>query len=288
MTKNPNYQNGSSNNNLIAINRNLFLVLIVVLALLAGAGGGFALGQYSAARNFMAMQETIAANAQAQQPEIVYLPQPAPLAEDQPAAVEAPEEFVELEPPPTPEQAVEPQLPQVPERQEISVDDDPYLGPEDAPVTIVEFSDYQCSYCARFHIETMDALLEAYPDEVRFVYRDYPLLGSHPEAQKASEAAQCANDQGNFWEMHDLLFSNQGSLGSESYALFAEQLGLDMDAFSACLEDGKYEEEVLADLDDGLSYGVTGTPTFFVNGVMLLGAQPLEAFAGLIEEELQK
>jgi protein-disulfide isomerase len=167
----------------------------------------------------------------------------------------------------------------------VKTDGDPQIGPDNAKVTIVEFSDFQCPYCKRFRDETLNVLVEKYGDDIRFVYRDYP-LPSHPQAQKAAEAAECADEQGKFWEMHDLLYSNQESLSDDLYTVFAAQLGLDTQKFNDCLSSNKYAEEVAADLQDGQAYGVTGTPTFFVNGQVLVGAQPVSAFEALIDQEL--
>lgn len=155
-------------------------------------------------------------------------------------------------------------------------------------MTIVEFSDFQCPYCKRFRDQTFDALIEQYGDQIRIVYRDFPLDSIHPEARKAAEAAECADDQGKFWEYHDLVYANQQvtGLGLEALGGFAEELELDMDEFNECLESGKYADEVSADLADGTRYSVTGTPTFFINGVRLVGAQPLAAFTAIIDQEL--
>ena len=169
---------------------------------------------------------------------------------------------------------------------DVSVDDDPVMGNEDAPVVIVEFSDFQCSYCARFYQDTLPQLFEEYGDDIQFVYRDYPLSPIHPHAQEAAEAAECANDQDAFWEYHDLLFDNQTALDTESLISYAEELELDTDEFTDCLESGKYTDEVLADFEEGRSYGVSGTPTFFINGVRLVGAQPFANFQQVIEAEL--
>jgi protein-disulfide isomerase len=171
---------------------------------------------------------------------------------------------------------------------EISADDDPGVGPVDAPVLIVEFTDYQCSYCASFARETLHQILSAYGNRVRFVVRDFPLLSMHPQAQEAAEATQCANDQGGFWEYHDLLFQNQQALDVGSLEDYARQLDLDVAAFASCLDSDRYLAEVQHDLTDGQSYGVKGTPTFFINGRILRGAQPFSAFQAVIDEELQR
>ncbi|HXF50383.1 MAG TPA: thioredoxin domain-containing protein [Dehalococcoidia bacterium] len=169
---------------------------------------------------------------------------------------------------------------------DVSVDDDPARGPEDAAVTIIEFSDFQCPYCGRFFQQTLPQLMAQYGDRIRFVYRDFPLDQIHPNARNAAIAAECADDQGRFWEYHDVLFSNQQALGVADLKRYAEQLGLDVAAFSACLDSQKYNDEVNADLRDGLQAGVTGTPTFFINGRRVVGAQPLQTFQTLIDQAL--
>jgi protein-disulfide isomerase len=171
----------------------------------------------------------------------------------------------------------------------VSVDDDPVLGPDDAPVTIVEFSDFQCPFCARFQQQTFNALREKYGDDIRIVFRDFPLSSLHPDATKASEAAECADDQGKFWEMHDAMFQSQAitGVGLPAVTSMAESLDLDMDEFQECVDSGKYADEVAKDLQEGTSYGVTGTPTFFINGVRLVGAVPIDQFSAIIDEELE-
>jgi len=171
---------------------------------------------------------------------------------------------------------------------QVSADDDPALGPEDAPVLIVEFSDYQCPFCARVASETLPQILEAYEGKIRLVFRDFPLTSMHSNAQKAAEAAECADDQGQFWAYHDILFQNQQALDIDSLKEYAQELGLDTDAFNECLDSGQYTPEVENDLAQGQSYGVTATPTFFINGRLLRGAQPFSAFEAMIEEELAK
>jgi len=171
-------------------------------------------------------------------------------------------------------------------RVEVSVDDDTIKGNPNAPVTIVEFSDFQCSFCARFYEQTLLQLRQQYIDtgKVKFVYRDFP-LGNHEYAQKAAEATECADDQGKFWEMHDLLFET-GLLAPSDLKQHAVTLGLDTTEFNECLDSGKYTGEVQKDLKDGQAAGVQGTPSFFINGVLLRGAQPFSAFQQVIEAEL--
>ncbi|MBN1965427.1 MAG: DsbA family protein [Anaerolineae bacterium] len=166
---------------------------------------------------------------------------------------------------------------------EVSVDDDPAIGPEDAPIVVVEFSDYRCPYCARFHEQTLYPLLEQYEGQIRLVYRDFPVVGG----EQAALASECADDQGMFWEYHDLLFENQQSLSSESALVeLASQLDLDIDEFTTCLTDSVHEPEIEGDFADAVSYGLRGTPSFFINGRLLVGAQPLSAFTAVIDDLL--
>ena len=178
---------------------------------------------------------------------------------------------------------------QQPTRQNIAVDDDPVLGNKNAPVTIVEFSDFQCPYCGRFYTQTLPSIKKEYIDtgKVKIVYRDFP-LSFHANAQPAAEATECADEQGKYWEYHDEIFKNQQSLSSDLYLKLAEDLGLDADKFKICIETNKYKEEVNADFNYGQNAGVSGTPTFFINGIKLVGAQPYEAFKQIIDAELAK
>lgn len=173
----------------------------------------------------------------------------------------------------------------------VSPDDDPFKGPEDAPVIIIEFSDFQCPFCERFYNATLNSLLKNYEGKVKFVYRDFPISSIHPHAQKAAEAGECAHEQGAFWKMHDKIFENQevwSSVGPPEFKKYAREIGLDAAKFDSCLDSGKYKDEVEKDLKDGTAAGVTGTPTFFINGQRLVGAQPLSAFVSMIDAELAK
>ncbi len=172
-----------------------------------------------------------------------------------------------------------------PTRFDISVDDDPYIGPVSAPITIVEFSDYNCGFCRRFHQLTFRELMAAYPDQIRFVYRDFPVTSQ--ESYYAAQAAQCAADQEAYWQFHDILFEGELGLGSETYAAYASQLGLDADELLACLASEKYSQEVQDDARYAAGLGVTGTPTFFINGLPMVGAQPLAQFQQVIDGELE-
>ena len=169
-------------------------------------------------------------------------------------------------------------------RVEVSADDDPAYGPEDASVVVIEFSDFNCPYCGRFARETMPLLRENYEDRMRFVYRDFPILGD--SSLQAAIAAECADDQGAFWDYHDLLFENQDSFNQEIFIDFAGELGLDVDQFAACQNDSSVHEEVIADYAEAQRLGANGTPTFFINGRRVVGAQPYEAFQRVIDEEL--
>jgi protein-disulfide isomerase len=171
-------------------------------------------------------------------------------------------------------------------RYEVPIDDDPALGPQNAAITIVEFSDYECPYCRRWHSEVYPNLRDAYAEQVRFVYRDFPLSSIHPNAFPAAEAANCANEQGAFWDFHEMLFSMELGLGSEAYQAYASRLGLDASAFSECLESGRFGGEVQADYDFAAELGVRSTPTFFINGIAVVGAQPFEVFQQVIDKEL--
>ena len=173
-----------------------------------------------------------------------------------------------------------------PPRVQVTQDDDAAKGPETAAVTIVEFSDYQCPYCSRAET-TITAVMEKYDGQIRLVYRDYP-LSFHKNAQKAAEASECAEEQGKFWEMHAAMFANQSKLTLPQLIETAGTIGLDAAGFKTCLESGKYAQEVKKDFADGKSYGVTGTPTFFINGIMMVGAKNVDAFSAIIDQELDR
>lgn len=176
-----------------------------------------------------------------------------------------------------------------------TADDDAFLGSADAPVTIIEFSDFQCPFCRKLWRDVLPQLKKDYIDtgKVKFVYRDYPLTGLHEMAQGSAEAAECADDQGKFWDMHDKMFAEQEKKGAGTIAYtiidlkkWAGQIGLNQSQFNDCLDTEKYKSEVEKDLADGTASGVRGTPAIFINGKLISGAQPFEVFKRATEAEL--
>lgn len=158
-------------------------------------------------------------------------------------------------------------------------------GAKDAPVTIVEFSDFQCPFCKNATV-TVKQVVEKNVGKVKWVFRDFPIAGLHPAAPKAHEAARCAAEQGKFWEYHDLLFEKSPRQAPDELKQYAKDLKLDAASFVQCLDSGKHEAEVTRDIQEGSRLGVTGTPTFFINGRQLVGAQPSTAFQKIIDSEL--
>ncbi len=161
----------------------------------------------------------------------------------------------------------------------------PARGPENAPVVIVSFSDYECPFCKRAE-PTIDAVLAKYPTQVRLVFRHLPLDALHPQARPAAIAAVCAESQGKFWEYHALLFENQQALGNEELAKYASTAGLDAAVFKTCLQSPEAAQRVQADTDAARALGITGTPAFFINGILISGARPLDDFSKWIDREL--
>lgn len=179
----------------------------------------------------------------------------------------------------------------------VSIDDDPIKGDPDAPVTIVEFSDYQCPFCKRSNDNVLSKIQEEYIDKgkVRLVFRDYP-LAFHKQAVPAAIAANCAGEQGKYWEVHDFLFANPDKLNPQAVAAASDQLGLDKAKFEACAGDKSKEDEITADFKEGQEYGVTGTPSYFIGrtedgkeitGAFVRGAQPYDVFKKHIDEQLE-
>ncbi len=172
-----------------------------------------------------------------------------------------------------------------PPRADVAINGAPTRGPANAPVTLVEFSDFQCPYCARVQ-PVLRKIRDTYKDQVKLVYKDFPLPQIHPQAPKAAEAARCAREQDKYWDYHDKLFQDAKNLTPDTLKRYAAALHLDTAAFAACLDSGKYAAAVRKDMAQGAELGVTGTPSFFVNGRFLAGAQPFSAFQALIDELL--
>ena len=167
------------------------------------------------------------------------------------------------------------------------IDDDSVKGDKDAPVTIVEFSDYECPFCTKFYEQSLQLIEKNYIDtgKVKFIYRDFP-LSFHQNAQKAAEAAECAGEQDKYFEMHDLLFEKGVSGGVNAFKQYAKDIGLNTKKFDQCLDSGAMAQEVKDDFAAGQQLGVSGTPAFFINGKLVSGAQPYSVFEQIIEQEL--
>ena len=163
----------------------------------------------------------------------------------------------------------------------LATTDDPSFGNPDADIVIVEFSDFACPACYKAH-QVINEIKKDYSDRVYFVFRNFPLVQNNEQSLIAAMASECAHEQGRFWEMHDKLFDNQGSISPEQVKIFAVQIGLNNLDFNSCLENGKYFEEIEADFQQGYNVGVKATPTFFVNGVKIEGAIPLVTFEKII------
>jgi protein-disulfide isomerase len=168
-----------------------------------------------------------------------------------------------------------------------TVDDDVVLGQADAPVTVVVFGDYECPFCERLYQDAEKQMREEYikTGKVKMVYRDYP-LSFHPAAQPAAEAAECAGDQGKYWQYHDALFERQATLGTMNYVELAGELGLDKASFKNCVDTNRFAAEVAKDQADGVAAGVDGTPASFINGKLISGAVPYATFKAAIEAAL--
>lgn len=169
------------------------------------------------------------------------------------------------------------------------IDDDPYIGSLDAPIVMVEFGGYEDRFTAKFHQETLPDLLDEYGDQILYVFRDNPLDNLHPNGRLAAEAANCANEQGRFWDYHNLLLANLSGDGIEVETLIshAQSLGLDMRQFMPCLDNHQYADEVELDQIDAESWGVEASPVFFINGQRIAGALPLDQLTPIIFLELQ-
>ncbi|MDX1472470.1 MAG: DsbA family protein [Flavobacteriaceae bacterium] len=185
-----------------------------------------------------------------------------------------------------------------PESVKISIDDDPVKGNPSAPVTIVEFSDYECPFCRRHFDSVFSKIDQEYISngKVRYVFRDFP-LPFHEKAVTAAIAANCAGEQGKYWEFHDFLFRSKDNLDMQSMSDFARQLELDETKFGDCVKDNAKESEIAMDFEEGKKYGVKGTPSFFIGntkdgkeftGIMIRGAQPYSVFKNHIDEQLME
>jgi len=161
----------------------------------------------------------------------------------------------------------------------------PYRGDIDAPVMIIEYTDFQCPFCSRVQ-PTLTEILDTYGDTVVHVFKQLP-LPMHPQARLGAQAALCAADQGKFWEMHDWLFANKNSINREALAAQATALGMDADAFGVCIDEMKYDAQINEDMKEANGFGITGTPGFLINGRVLRGAVPKEQFVQIINEELR-
>jgi protein-disulfide isomerase len=166
-------------------------------------------------------------------------------------------------------------------------EDDPSIGPADARVVIIEAGCFQCPFTKKA-VPVIKQILSYYGDKIRFVYKDFPVSSTHPGAEISAEAAQCAKDQGKFWEYSDILFENQGKASMDDLKGFARELGLDMTQFSECLETRKYKEKVDSEFQEALRIGIYGTPTFFINDQVVVGPRSFEEFKQMIDIELQK
>lgn len=168
----------------------------------------------------------------------------------------------------------------------IETADDPFIGPEKALITIVEFADFQCPYCLESY-QTIKQINATYPNDVKIIFRDFPNVANHPDSLNAAMAANCAFDQGKFWEYHDLLYQNQSDLSVSNLKMLALDLGLNRNIFDQCFDSQKYANEAKNDLMEGANLGITGTPTFFVNGYEVKGSLPFENFKSIIDEYLR-
>lgn len=171
--------------------------------------------------------------------------------------------------------------------EDIPIDDSPVKGPPKAPVTIIQFSDFECPYSQRAQ-RVMNQLLQRYEGQIRFVHRDFVLEGIHPHAFQAAVAARCAREQNKFWEMHDKLFENQYALAAGDLAQYASELGLDLERFHSCMDSGKHVDAVKRDMAVGQEFGVAAVPTFFINRYRIVGLQSLSTFEEVIDQELAR
>ena len=277
MLKDSEFDNVKKQDNQITIKKSTYSILLIgIVAAIAIATffGGYAIGNLENNSNSLSTDEIIEMISEIEAKIPASVPQP----------------------------AQGPTQPSTPQTVQVSLDDDPVRGDPDAPVTLVEFSDFQCPFCARFHTQTLPAIQENYIDtgKINFVYRDFPIQSIHPNAIPAALASECADDQGKFWEMHDMIFENQrnweGLQIAQSTSLFKEyaiEIGMSSDEFDSCMTTGKHLEEIQNDFNDARAYGVTGTPGFFVGNekigfIKINGAQPFSSFQKVIDEQLSR
>ena len=172
-------------------------------------------------------------------------------------------------------------------RVEVSTNGAPSKGPVKAPVTIVKFEDFHCPFCKKVQ-PTLAQVLSKYGEKVRLVHRDFPIDGIHPAARRGHEAARCANEQGKFWQYHDVLYANAPKADAADLKSYAREVGLDVPAFEKCVANGEFRDVVQKDVEEGTRLGVNGTPAFFINGRLLSGAEPIERFAAIIDDEISR
>ncbi len=172
-------------------------------------------------------------------------------------------------------------------RKDIETEGHPSRGPVNAPVTIVEFGDFECPFCGGLH-PTLQAVRRNYPDQVRIVFRQFPLIFTHQYAQKAAEASLCAHEQDRFWEFHDSLFENQEDIDVPALKRRAVEFGLDTARFDECLDSGEKWADAEADIEEGVNAAVFSTPTMFINGLIMEGSHPYQNIVEVIESELER
>jgi protein-disulfide isomerase len=176
------------------------------------------------------------------------------------------------------------EIPETLKRYDVGGEGLPAFGPDDAPVVLMEFSDYQCPYCKRWHDDVFPLLIAEYGDRIKFVYRNLPVIRAN--SADAARASYCADEQGAYWEYHEALFSNRYDFSEQSYEQYARDLGLDVEALLECYNSGRYADLVEQELQFARSMGIGSTPTFFINGIPVVGAQPYDVFKQMIDMEL--
>jgi protein-disulfide isomerase len=286
---NPTKHNIKNDSSTITIKRSTFIKLAVVgiAALMVSAFlAGYNL-RSGIIENTTQAQLTSAIQALQNQPPPQIIQQQTPPIQQGPSAP-----IPSAAPPPPPPQNIS----------SISLDGAPVKGKPDAPITLVEFLDFQCPFCSRFSSETLPQIVKEYVDtgKVKFVSKHFPMDGLHLNAQSAAIAAECANEQGKFWEYHDVLFANQtqwenqsGNQTAQTFKQYATKLGLDMNKFNTCFDSNKYQEKVSKELQEGSTYGVSGTPAFYIGNeeigyTQIVGAQPFVSFKAIIDQKLQQ